>query len=139
MGNRTPPDGSSTSLVAHLDLLASAHRVQSAAVADDRSALLAAVERLDLELRQHLDDEQELLDRLPPAVGDLVRRGQERLVELVEAIGQAARSDRRCSCLGRSAELAASLRRQAAVEAAAAVHERATRTRYQRGGDPAAT
>lgn len=134
MGTGTSPNGSGASVVAHLDLLASAHRVHAAAVAGDHVALLTAAERLAVELRQHVDDERPSFDGLPAAVGDLVRRGQDRLLELVGAIIDDARTDRRGTGLGRSAELAASLRRQAAVEAAAVVHRRALRVRHGHGG-----
>lgn len=132
MGTVTPPDGTSA-MVAHLDLLASAHRVQAAAVAGDHAALRSAAERLARELRRHVDDERPSFDGLPAAVGDLVRRGQDRLLELADAIADDARTDRRCTCLSRSAELAAALRRQSAVEAAAAVHDRAQRARFGPG------
>jgi hypothetical protein len=69
----TPP-------ASHFDLLAAARAVRQAAVADDTAVLHTELLRLRTDLVNHLDAEQEQVDRLPGAAPIVVRDGQQRLL-----------------------------------------------------------
>ncbi|MBX7159850.1 MAG: hypothetical protein K1X95_06115 [Acidimicrobiia bacterium] len=105
----------------HLDLLAASRSVQRAAIDDDTELLHAELSRLRDDLVRHLHDEQQTLVR--HRGGNVVRVGQERLLDLLDEVIHDAHADEAaCSCLVHAAMIERALHRQARLESAVLDH-----------------
>lgn len=104
--------------ISHLDLLQAARAVQQASVDDDHAALHLELRRLRSTLVEHLRAEEDAHDHLPGSTQEIIRQGQQGLLDLVDdLLSSTAHRDRTCACLSRAAELQRRLARQARLEA----------------------
>lgn len=100
----------------HHDLLHLVRELQAAALVPDDVQLAHAVRRLRDQLEVHVAGERRDQGPRPSAVEQALHRGQERLLSLVASLEVEACQDSARPCAVRVAELAALLRRQAAME-----------------------
>lgn len=103
-------------LPTHRDLLRLVREVQAAAVVPEDVRLAHAVRRLRDQLEVHVAGERRDRGPRPSAVERALHRGQERLLSLVASLEGESCQDSVRPCVVRLAELAALLRRQAAME-----------------------
>jgi len=107
---------SGTGVPTHLDLLGHVRDLQTAAAGTDTAKLTHAIRRLRDQLDAHVAAERREQGPTQGAASEAVHRGQQRLLSLVANLEEEACQDSTRPCAVRVAELAALLRRQAAVE-----------------------
>lgn len=116
MVETVPMTTTPTPIPTHRDLLHLVREVQAAAVVPEDVRLDHAVRRLRDQLEVHVAGERRDQGLRPSAVEQALHRGQERLLSLVASLEQESCHDSVRPCVVRVAELAALLRRQAALE-----------------------
>jgi hypothetical protein len=101
-----------------LDLVASAHALRAAAVADDVDGVHSELASLRTALLEHLQHRAEDLTSLSEPVRLVVVDGQRRVLALLNDLLLGPRADEDgCCCLLRAAEVELAVRRQARLEA----------------------
>lgn len=102
----------------HLDLLEMARRMRSAVIDDDIDELHRLLQAIRHGLIDHMAAISSTLAEHDNVISVIIRQGQRRLLRLVETVASTVGADpRQCSCIVRSVEIEAGLRRQAALEA----------------------
>lgn len=103
----------------HLDLVVAARWLRRTAAGGDLDAVHAELRRLRVALADHLRAERESVANLTGWQGQAARDGQQRLLQaLDELVSDTEAVDPSCTCIVRTAEIEALLRRQSRLEAA---------------------
>ncbi len=108
--------------VSHLGLMAVVGLIGDAARDEDLDRLHEALCRLRNEMAEHVAVEASAIAELSGAAGDSVRRGQRRLLSVVDDMLMESDSEQGCACIVRAAELRGLLIRQIRLEGALGTH-----------------
>lgn len=119
-------------VASHLDLIAAARSLSRCAIDEAPEQLHDILATLRNDLLLHLLAENPDVDQLPGATPAVVRDGQRAILRLIDDLIFASQHRvAECSCIARTAEVGAALRRQAQLESALLARH-PPRTRPQR-------
>ncbi len=103
--------------VSHADLLELSRSLQSAALGRDVDVIHTELCSLRNALVCHIRDESALFQDFSPAVGSVVRRGQQQLLRSIdEILAHADEADDECLCVAKVSRLTRAIARQASLE-----------------------